>query len=168
MDMLRTSAMAAVLCLIGATASLARTGGPRTVIYEGVATELAASSEPSSDLWVTLKDLTRATKFVVKPQGVCRDESCFPLPKDRKSQFVMKKGKVTWFNLSEFAKLIKQPTTFDEQNSVWYFGPRPEQQNAFLTSLEAPEFTLPDINGKKHSLSDFRGKKALLVTWASW
>ncbi|PYS58122.1 MAG: hypothetical protein DMF74_24460, partial [Acidobacteria bacterium] len=29
-------------------------------------------------------------------------------------------------------------------------------------------FTLPDLNGKLHSLADFRGKKVLLVTWASW
>ncbi len=28
-------------------------------------------------------DLKRATRFEVKPQGVCRDELCFPLPKAR-------------------------------------------------------------------------------------
>ena len=28
--------------------------------------------------------------------------------------------------------------------------------------------TLPDITGKLHSLSDFRGKKVFLATWASW
>ena len=32
----------------------------------------------------------------------------------------------------------------------------------------APNFTLPDLNGRVHSLADFRGKKVLLVTWASW
>ncbi|MBI3853814.1 MAG: redoxin domain-containing protein [Verrucomicrobia bacterium] len=32
----------------------------------------------------------------------------------------------------------------------------------------APDFTLPDLKGKAHSLSDFRGKKVLLITWASW
>jgi peroxiredoxin len=37
-----------------------------------------------------------------------------------------------------------------------------------LSSLQAPDFKLPDINGKPHSLSDFRGKKVFLVTWASW
>ena len=37
-----------------------------------------------------------------------------------------------------------------------------------LESLEAPDFTLPDIEGKLHSLSDFRGKKVFLATWASW
>jgi peroxiredoxin len=32
-----------------------------------------------------------------------------------------------------------------------------------------PEFTLPDIHtGKPVSLSDYRGKKVLLVQFASW
>ena len=41
-------------------------------------------------------------------------------------------------------------------------------QRQVLSSLKAPDFTLPDMSGKTHSLSDFRGKKVLLVTWASW
>ncbi len=140
----------------------------RTVIYDEVPTEvIAAAAEASSDLWITLNDLTRVTKFVIKPQGVCRDELCFTLPKNRKAAFVTKKGASTWFNLSEFARLIKQPFTSDPKNGVWYFGPLSQEQN-YLASLEAPSFTLTDMNGRPHSLSDFRGKKVLLVTWASW
>ena len=37
-----------------------------------------------------------------------------------------------------------------------------------LQSLDGPDFTLPDITGKLHSLSDFRGRKVFLATWASW
>jgi hypothetical protein len=140
----------------------------QVVIYDGVATEVSSAPEASGDLWITVSDLTRATRFVIKPQGVCRDELCFPLPKNRKAEFVAKKGSTTWFNLSEFARLIKQPCVIDEKNGVWYFGARAAEQNGYLTSLSAPNFTLPDLNGKLHSLSDFRGKKVLLVTWASW
>jgi len=140
----------------------------RTVIYGGLATEVAVATDSSSDLWITTSDLSRATRFVIKPQGVCRDELCFPLPKNRKAEFVSKKGTTTWFNLSAFAKLIKQPVVVDHKNGVWYFGARDAEQNGYLTSLEAPNFTLPDLNGKPHSLADFRGKKVLLVTWASW
>ena len=140
----------------------------RVVIYDGVATEVSAAPEPSSDLWITTSDLTRATRFVIKPQGVCRDELCFPLPKNRKAEFVSKRGSTSWFNLSEFARLIKQPFVTDQKNGVWYFGARAADRNTYLTSLEAPNFTLPDLNGKPHALADFRGKKVLLVTWASW
>jgi hypothetical protein len=140
----------------------------RTIIYDGVATQVSAWTGVSNDLWITPSDLTRATRFAIKPQGVCRDELCFPLPKSRKAEFISKKGATTWFNLSEFARLIKQPFVTDQKNGVWYFGARASEQIGYLTSLEAPDFTLPDLNGKLHSLADFRGKKVLLVTWASW
>jgi len=145
--------------------------GNRVVIFDNTATEIAtapAALANGEDLWVTLADLTKATKFVLKPQGVCRDELCFPIPKARKSAFLSLQGKITWFNLSEFARLTKQPAAYDAENSVWFFGPRPEEQNTFVSSLMAPNFRLPDATGKMRSLREFRGKKVLLLTWASW
>ena len=155
------------LCSMASEASSQVRG---VVIYDNAATELRARSPftQSKDLWVTLEELTRATGFVVKPQGVCRKELCFPLPKQRKADFLGQRGKVTWFNLSEFARLVKQPVAQDEKLATWCFGPRANGQNGYLETLEAPNFTLPDKNGKLHSLSDFRGKKVLLITWASW
>jgi hypothetical protein len=32
----------------------------------------------------------------------------------------------------------------------------------------APDFVLPDLDGKPRRLSDFRGKKTLIYIWASW
>jgi hypothetical protein len=158
----------AIVCLLVAATSRASEQTRRTVVFDGVATAVNSPAGPSKDLWLTLQDLTRATKFALKPQGVCRDELCFPIPKTRKAEFISKKGGVTWFNLSEFARLLKQPVAADETRGVWYFGARPDAQNARLESLEAPDFTLPDMNGKPHSLKDYRGKKVLLLTWASW
>ena len=157
----------AVLFLLAA-AREASAENRRLVIFDGAAHEVRSPAEPSKDLWVTMDDLKIATRYVVKPQGVCRDELCFPLPKQRKAEFVSKRGAVTWFNLSEFARLIKQPVAFDEKHEIWYFGARSQEINSQLSSLEAPAFSLPDLNGKLHSLSDFRGKKVLLLTWASW
>jgi len=154
--------------LVLSVGSMQASANLRTIIYDGIATEVSVATSPSIDLWITTTDLTRATRFVIKPQGVCRDELCFPLPKNRKAEFVLKKGATTWFNLSEFAKLIKQPVITDQKNGVYYFGARAAEQNGGLASFAAPDFTLPDLNGKLHSLSDFRGKKVLLVTWASW
>ena len=34
--------------------------------------------------------------------------------------------------------------------------------------LTAPDFSLPDLEGREHSLSDYRGNKVFLATWASW
>jgi hypothetical protein len=162
-----------LLCLLATIDALAAVTGRRVVIYDNLATEVEAPSRPlgaadAGDLWVTLADLERATKFVLKPQGVCRDEFCYPIPKARKSAFLSKQGSVTWFNLSEFARTLRQPAAYDAEQAVWYFGPMDEEQNGHIYSLIAPDFTLPDVNGKRHSLSDFRGKKVLLLTWASW
>ena len=167
--MLKTLVCIAIASLLAAAASSGATDKDRAaVIYDGVPTEVTASSEASKDLWVTMNDLKRATRFVVKPQGVCRDELCFPLPAKRKAEFISKRGAVTWFNLTAFAALVKQPVAHDEKNGVWYFGKREDERGTYLASLEAPNFTLPDINGNMHSLADYRGKKVLLVTWASW
>jgi hypothetical protein len=141
---------------------------PRVVLYNGVVTELAAAPESATDLWVTPAELTKATKFEVKPEGVCTERSCYPLPGAREKEFFKEHGGKPWFNFSEFARLMKMPAAHDAKNEVWYFGSRPEEQNGYLKSLVAPDFTLTDLAGKNHSLSDFRGKKVLLITWASW
>jgi hypothetical protein len=138
-----------------------------TVIYDDDATEISSANVDRGQLWITTVDLKRATGFALKPQGVCRDELCFPLPKSREQEFVQKSSGKTWFDLMAFARLVHQPVAHDEVLATWYFGLRSDQRQG-LSSLEAPDFTLPDMNGKIHSLSDFRGKKVLLLTWASW
>jgi hypothetical protein len=158
---------AAIICLAATVISAAETGRA-VIIYDGRTTEIAQAQIQSVDLWVTTVDLKRATGFVIKPQGVCRDELCFPIPKNRKAEFVTKQGRATLFNLTAFAKLTHQAVAWDEKNRVWYFGPRADARSEYLATLEAPDFTLSDMNGQKHSLRDFRGKKVLLVTWASW
>jgi hypothetical protein len=92
---------------------------------------------------------------------------CFPVPKSRAAEFVRKDSAKTSFNLLAFAQLVGQPVAHDVAVSTWYFGLRSDQRQG-LASLQAPDFMLPDMSGKTHSLSDFRGKKILLVTWASW
>ena len=138
-----------------------------TIIYDDRATEIIAANEDAEQLWITTADLERATGFALKPQGVCRDELCFPVPRSRRQEFVRKSAGTTWFNLLAFAQLVHQPVAHDEALSTWYFGLRSDQRQG-LSSLHAPDFTLPDMQGKTHSLSEFRGKKVLLVTWASW
>lgn len=169
-----------LLFLLAAIPAIGKDTTHATVVYDDRATEIerASFSEPgSADLWLSTADLTRATGFAVKPQGVCRDELCFPLPKARMQEFLRPEdgarkdvkvdAKHAWFNLTAFAALVHQPVARDAALSTWYFGLRSDQQQQ-LASLRAPNFTLPDMAGKMHSLSDFRGKKVFLVTWASW
>lgn len=140
---------------------------PATIIYDDAATQIANADQSAAQLWITTSDLKRATRFELKPQGVCQNDLCFPIPKAREREFIRKSSGQTWFNLLPFAELVHQPVAHDESLRTWYFGLRADQRQG-LSSLEAPDFTLPDMDGKLHSLSDFRGKKVLLLTWASW
>lgn len=150
--------------LISAALSAAET----TVIYDGAVSALPEAVSDTDNLWVTLPDLTRATRFVLKPQGACLDEFCVPIPKSRKAAFLKTERNQKLFNLTELARTMKQPAIHDEADAIWLFGSRPQSLSALSATLEAPDFTLPDWKGTPRSLHDFRGKRVLLVTWASW
>ena len=55
-----------------------------------------------------------------------------------------------------------------ENGEVWALGAPADERNAALEGLEAPDFTLPDVDGMPRTLSQLRGKKVFLATWASW
>lgn len=157
----------AVLLLFAASIPAQGKQAPATIIYDDNATAITHADADSGQLWITTPDLQRATRFELKPQGVCKNDLCFPIPKSREAEFVRNRGGHSWFNLLAFAQLVHQPVAHDEALSTWYFGLRSDQIES-LSSLKAPDFHLPDMSGEIHSLSDFRGKKVLLVTWASW
>ena len=140
-----------------------------TVIYGETTTEVGRGpAEGDEDLWLTLPDLTAATGWEIKPEGVCRDELCVPLPADREQSILREDGSGTWFNLGEFARFIDQPLAHDGGAEVWYFGAPSRERSDALRLLLAPDFELPDFEGQTHRLSDLRGKKVLLALWASW
>ncbi len=157
----------AFFCLFPSMAGVSAWGrqSHATIIYDDRASEIRSVNEEAGRLWITT--LKRATGFELKPQGICRDELCFPVPKSRQQEFRHESAGKIWLNLVAFANLVQQPIAHDESLSIWYFGLRADQRRV-LSSLKAPDFTLPDMSGKTHSLSDFRGRKVLLVTWASW
>jgi hypothetical protein len=61
-----------------------------------------------------------------------------------------------------------QPVAATPEHAVWSIGEAAEDAAERLLSLEAPDFTLPDIDGNPHRLSTFRGRKVFLLAWASW
>ncbi len=139
-----------------------------TVVYDGAASKVTNLLPGEKDLWLTHPDLTRTSGFVIKPQGACLDELCVPIPKSRKQAFERERARVKWFNLSELARTMGQPEVQDPAHNIRVFGPRPEAAMRVQSSLQAPDFTLPDWKGRQRKLSEFRGKKVLLITWASW
>ena len=71
-------------------------------------------------------------------------------------------------NVSACWRHMQRPVLSDGTGDVWVLGASAKERAAALESLQAPDFTLPDLEGKVHSLSDYRGKKIFLASWASW
>ncbi len=139
-----------------------------TVVYDTKASIVQEALPDPDNLWLTTSDLTTTSGFVLKPQGACLDELCVPIPKAREASFVRNVKRARYFNLSELARTLHQASVHDAANSTWLFGARPEAQMRYVNTLQAPNFTLADWKGATRSLSDFRGKRVLLITWASW
>jgi hypothetical protein len=138
--------------------SSAATTQSATILYEGHSVPLRNTRFDGKDLWIQTADLPRVNEFEVKPQGACRGDVCIPISKELKS------GQT--FNLTGFARRVHQISVAD--SGVWSFGAIPVMRGAFLESRVAPDFAIPNRTGKIVHLSDFRGRKVLLVTWASW
>ena len=155
-----------VWCL--GAAALASAAPEVTVVYDGATSKVSDALPAQDELWLTPSSLTTVSRFVLKPQGACLDELCIPIPKAREKAFLRNEEGAKYFNLSELARVLHQPSLHDDSSGVWVFGTRPESRMKVLDTLEAPGFTLPDWRGTPHSLADYRGKKVLLITWASW
>lgn len=141
---------------------------PATVLYDDRIVAVEQTLAAPNDLWVTPEDLTRINGFEIKPQGVCLEELCIPLRQDEDSDlFVTRRGQA-WFNVTQLAERLDQAFVVDQEHRVWSFGELPVKRTAFLESARAPDFTLQDRDGNDVRLSDFLGKKVLIVTWASW
>jgi hypothetical protein len=134
---------------------------------------LAAGSEirnedhpnrPDDQLWMSASALRDATGWDLKPEGLCKEDTCVPLTSALLEELV----DADTINVSGLWNELGRPLLHDAAHTTWMLGEGAEDRSRKLESLEAPNFTLPDIDGKLHSLSDHRGKKVLLVSWASW
>ncbi len=106
-------------------------------------------------LEVIASDFERSTGWAIKPEGACKGDICVPLPDSGPA-----------LDVRVLANRLGMPLVLDEAFGVWALGP--ESGGRSLSSAEAPEFSLPDFNGQEFRLRSLRGKKVLLLAWASW
>src|SRR5262245_50133657 len=127
--------------------------------------EITVSGESvGDDLWLSAVDAERATGWAAEPEGLCKDGMCVPLPRGREAALV-RDGRL---NVAGLWRHLGKPVVRSAAGDAWVLGESARERADTLRSLDAPDFTLPDPGGRLHSLSDHRGKKVLLVTWASW
>lgn len=135
-----------------------------TLLHEQSETVSETALVKGEDLWIGPRDLERATGWAFKPEGFCLGDVCVPVPAGDRSRYV-EGDKV---NATAFWKRLGNPIAHDTSGEIWALGTGASDRATSLQSLAAPDFELPDLAGVPHRLSDERGKKVLLVTWASW
>jgi hypothetical protein len=113
--------------------------------------------DATNGLWLTGADAERATGWTLKPEGMCHNDICVPLP--------LRDGRV---DVAAFWRLLGRPVAQDSAGETWALGAGADQRNATLAGLMAPDFALPDLAGVPHRLSSLRGSRVFLSTWASW
>ena len=103
-----------------------------------------------------------ALGWELHPAGLCREGLCIPVPDD--ATLETRDG----VDLAALARLLDRPLALDLDERAAYLGVGAGERQRALRSLVAPDFALPDLAGRVRRLSEQRGKKVLLVAYASW
>jgi len=132
-----------------------------TVIDDGRPTTIQAAVDDGS-VRVPPVQLREAFGYELKAEGLCHGDTCFRVADP--ASLVNAAG----IDLARCAEIVDRPLAIDVPQRVAYLGVSAGDRSARLASGEAPDFTLPDLTGTAHSLSDYRGTKVLLIAHASW
>ena len=135
-----------------------------TILSENRVSQILDAKVSGEDLWVPIDSLEEATGWVLEPEGLCRGEVCVPLSMNAREPLLSDGD----FNVSAFWRQMSRPLARDAQGETWLLGDSTDELRSRLISLEAPDFILPDLEGRSHSLRDYRGTKIFMTAWASW
>ena len=105
---------------------------------------------------VSAAELERVTGWALKPEGLCRNERCVPFAYASQVDI----------GLADVARALGMPLVAEPRAGLWALGP--ESGGKALESATLPDITLPDVNGRPFHFASLRGRKALIVAWASW
>ena len=118
--------------------------------------------ESFGELGVNAEDFARSTGWKLKPEGLCKEEVCVPV----RNTAAMSNGES--IDVAEFARITGRNMVSDSSRNVVALGEPASRRATAMATLDAPNFTLPDINGNLVSLSDFAKRKKLILAWSSW
>jgi peroxiredoxin len=132
-----------------------------TILIDGKRQDVPATSS-GEQIWVASDTLPSLLGWAVKDGTVCRQDQCISLATHQGV------ASGTLIDVIALAGLLNMPLAISPVHQVLSLTESPEQKSALLTGGAAPDFALPDLLGRTHRLSDYRGRKVLLVMWASW
>ncbi len=109
-------------------------------------------------------EFERHTGWAIRPEGLCKDDRCVPVPGAASAGTPGPQG--AHLDIRSLAERLAMPLVHDETSGLWCLGP--EAGGRALAGAHAPDLILPDAGGGEFHLSSLRGLKVLLVAWASW
>lgn len=132
-----------------------------TIIDNGRPVEVPARTADET-VRLSAEALTTALGWELTPEGLCGNGICVPVPP---GSSLVSRDRI---DLAELAAILDRPIALDLSERAAYLGVSARERSEALAALQAPDFALPDLDGRLHALSDHWGKKVLLVAYASW
>jgi peroxiredoxin len=129
---------AVILISVAIVAMINRQGAEQPLAESGRPDYHELSSEPPAE----------PAKPDTKPTGIYNEEPLSKVPAETISEPAGEPK-------PDMGDIIRKARTWGPTFGTWVGKP-------------APDFTLTDITGKDHKLSDYRGKDVLIIFWATW
>ncbi len=110
------------------------------------------------------EDLAAFTPWHVEPRGLCSGDECVPWPGGSQDRDLSE------VDLDEFSELTGTPLASEPIGDGGFaiaMG-RAARRWPLADRLDAPEVTLPDLDGRPRRLSEWSGRKRVLLVFASW
>jgi hypothetical protein len=108
-------------------------------------------------LTINRADFESGTGWQLKPEGACKGEVCIPLHP----------APGATVDVAKTAAQMGLPLVEDREHGLWALGPESIGGRA-LTTAEAPDLRLPDLDGNEFRLASLRGQKVLVYAWAPY
>lgn len=109
------------------------------------------------DLSVPRARFEAETGWQLKPEGACKGQVCIPL----------KQLPGETLDVADMAGQMGLPLVAAPEHGLWALGPESVGGRA-LTTAEAPDLRLPDLDGREFRLSSLRGQKVVVYAWAPY
>jgi hypothetical protein len=136
--------------------------GSVTIVAGDRVTEVEAVVTTDGTVELAPSQLVRATGWELRDEGLCQGDVCIPV-RDR-SALLDGDG----ISLGGFARVLGRALAIEPAARLAVLGEAATGTAVDGDGLEAPPFTLPDVDGRPVSLADYAGRKRLLVFWSSW
>ena len=109
---------------------------------------------------VRTDEFERLTGWEIKAEGACKGEVCVSLP----ALAVDAEGRI---DVGVVAGRLGMPLAHDDTHKLWALGPESGNRRV-LESTRMPDLQLPDFDGHAFDVASLRGRKVVLIAWASW